>query len=404
MAIGKAITTSSHQRGHWHQTFVAQSELPVFTHLDKEASIPSIEQQPNALSPLMPSRNRSTKTPMRGLVVGVVVTTALVMIVMMIGPAAAWTIVPLTRQTRTTPPSTRLQLFFGRHPLRPPSHGDQNNNNNNDNEDNNNKNNSRPLGALSSSSASTPSSLPQQQQSSTPPPPPPLTFHELERRRMEFFELEPSIETARRKQRREREAFLHSKFAQGNELWNLRRDMDQLAWKLVHALLKRKSESATATDTQNSGSGSNNNAAAAAKAAAEEEAHTREQLRALEQRDPELVYGLEKAAFERANREGGHDSRAASIHRAKALAARSCLPHFNLEGLWVGKYGANGYELINVTYVGDTLVATKLTGDRNVPRGEVSPISVAGGWPRMQRLPPTNSHTFYQHRSPSRST
>lgn len=189
---------------------------------------------------------------------------------------------------------------------------------------------------------------------------------------MEFFELEPSIETARRKQRREREAFLHSKFAQGNELWNLRRDMDQLAWKLVHALLKRKSESATATDTQNSGSGSNNNAAAAAKAAAEEEAHTREQLRALEQRDPELVYGLEKAAFERANREGGHDSRAASIHRAKALAARSCLPHFNLEGLWVGKYGANGYELINVTYVGDTLVATKLTGDRNVPRGEIT--------------------------------
>ena len=36
------------------------------------------------------------------------------------------------------------------------------------------------------------------------------------------------------------------------------------------------------------------------------------------------------------------------------------------------RYGENGYEMINVTYVGDTLVATKVTGDQNVPKGEVS--------------------------------
>jgi hypothetical protein len=62
----------------------------------------------------------------------------------------------------------------------------------------------------------------------------------------------------------------------------------------------------------------------------------------------------------------------AKIHAERAQAARSCLPQFNLEGLWVGKYGSNGYELINVTYVGDVLVAEKVTGDKNVPRGEVT--------------------------------
>lgn len=48
------------------------------------------------------------------------------------------------------------------------------------------------------------------------------------------------------------------------------------------------------------------------------------------------------------------------------------LPQFNLEGLWVGKYGSHGFEMINVTYSGDTLVAYKVTGDKNIPRGEIS--------------------------------
>lgn len=36
------------------------------------------------------------------------------------------------------------------------------------------------------------------------------------------------------------------------------------------------------------------------------------------------------------------------------------------------RYGEHGYEMINVTYSGDILVATKVTGDNNVPKGEVS--------------------------------
>ena len=45
-------------------------------------------------------------------------------------------------------------------------------------------------------------------------------------------------------------------------------------------------------------------------------------------------------------------------------------------------YGDHGQQLVNVTYDGNKLVATKVTGDRNVPRGEVSFVA---------DLNPTNS-------------
>jgi len=54
------------------------------------------------------------------------------------------------------------------------------------------------------------------------------------------------------------------------------------------------------------------------------------------------------------------------------MSARSCLPQFNFEGLWIGKYGEHGFEMVNVTYVGDTMIARKVTGDKNVPAGEIS--------------------------------
>lgn len=36
------------------------------------------------------------------------------------------------------------------------------------------------------------------------------------------------------------------------------------------------------------------------------------------------------------------------------------------------RYGKHGYEMINVTYVEDLLIAYKVTGDNNVPRGEIT--------------------------------
>lgn len=89
-----------------------------------------------------------------------------------------------------------------------------------------------------------------------------------------------------------------------------------------------------------------------------------------QQVDAEFVYtvSMERAAM--AEQEGRFQE-AQRLH-ALAAKARSALPQFNLEGLWVGKYGDHGYEMINVTYVGDTLVAKKVTGRKNVPKGEAT--------------------------------
>jgi len=47
----------------------------------------------------------------------------------------------------------------------------------------------------------------------------------------------------------------------------------------------------------------------------------------------------------------------------KQVLSRSC---------FLFRFNEHGQELINVTYVGDTLIASKVTGDDNVPRGQVS--------------------------------
>ena len=65
------------------------------------------------------------------------------------------------------------------------------------------------------------------------------------------------------------------------------------------------------------------------------------------------------------------------------------LPWF-LEG-----YGSHGTQLVNITYVGDTLVATKATGDRNVPRGEVS-FTVCLSPEKASALPPFQFSSKHQ--------
>lgn len=161
----------------------------------------------------------------------------------------------------------------------------------------------------------------------------------------EFMNLEPVQETEARKARLERDQVTKEQFAEyGDDLWGLRKKMTELSGKLVGAL--------------NDDDGSDS------------EELVRHELRECESRDPELVYEMELLEMELAIRES--DTEQAKKSRQRALNARSCLPHFNLEGLWVGKYGTHGYEMINVTYVGDTMIAYKVTGDKNVPRREIT--------------------------------
>lgn len=104
---------------------------------------------------------------------------------------------------------------------------------------------------------------------------------------------------------------------------------------------------------------------------------SKDQIRELEsaimkaqQVDAEFVYTVSLERMELAQQEGRFQD--AEKFRYKAYDARAALPQFNLEGLWVGKYGDHGYEMINVTYHGDTLIAQKVTGTKNVPKGQVT--------------------------------
>ena len=161
---------------------------------------------------------------------------------------------------------------------------------------------------------------------------------------MEFKNLEPLPENKQREERLSAEVANRDRFvAFGDDLWDLRASMDRWSRKLVTSL---------------------------AEGAVDKEDLARESLREAESKDPELVYMLEMAEVEEATRDGRPED--AAKHQKLAMAARACLPQFNLEGLWVGKYGSHGYEMINVTYYGDLLVATKVTGDKNVPRGKVT--------------------------------
>jgi Cyclin D1 binding domain len=163
------------------------------------------------------------------------------------------------------------------------------------------------------------------------------------RRKLEFKDLEPLEETEARRKRIEHDMENRARFERfGDSLWDLRSEMEKLSHRLIDAI---------------------------------EEGHdhiqesTRRKLRDAESRDPELSYMLAVAEFELAEKQGRFED--AVEHKARAAAARSCLPQFNLDGLWVGKYGSK-YDLINITYVGDTLIAEKVTGENNVPKGAIT--------------------------------
>jgi hypothetical protein len=133
--------------------------------------------------------------------------------------------------------------------------------------------------------------------------------HHHEHRKTEFINLgsvEESMERQRRIQREERNEQRFVKY--GDDLWALRKLINKLSHQLLHAIETGMRE---------------------------EESNIREQLEQIQQQDPEIVYKMEMEKLQLAQREGRHAD--ARRNSRNANNARSCLPQFNLEGLWVGK-------------------------------------------------------------------
>jgi len=99
-------------------------------------------------------------------------------------------------------------------------------------------------------------------------------------------------------------------------------------------------------------------------------AQLRDDLAELRQKDPAVMAMAMREQLERdVERE---DYKAAALCRDRLLVLRRFLPQYQLAGLWKGNYPNHGDELVRLQYQGDTLIATKVTGDEHVPAGEVT--------------------------------
>lgn len=126
-------------------------------------------------------------------------------------------------------------------------------------------------------------------------------------------EFEIDAESNLRKRRMEEEKKNQESFAPyGNDLWDLRTQLDVLSKELVEKM-------ASGGDTK----------------------AIREQLRMLEQKDANVVYGLELDRMDKAFEEGRIND--AAKHSENAKDARNHLAQFDFEGLWIGKYGDGGF-------------------------------------------------------------
>jgi len=185
--------------------------------------------------------------------------------------------------------------------------------------------------------------------------PPPDHVEEVGPRSSEFNSLESRPVGSLRRSRLEAEARASAVYVPGSSdaHWDLQDEIRQLEAELAVAL----------------GDDVGGNVGGAAAVAGADVEALRGRLRRARARDPAYVHRVVGGASLVAAGKGHQDQ--SERYREESMRARRMLPQFNLEGLWVGRYG-DGFDMINVTYSGDELIAYKVTGDQNVPRGEVS--------------------------------
>jgi len=96
----------------------------------------------------------------------------------------------------------------------------------------------------------------------------------------------------------------------------------------------------------------------------------RDDLQELRSRDPaELAASLRGELADRVRQERYAD---AARLRDQLLVLRRFQPQYQLAGLWKGNYPNHGEAIIRIHYEGETLFATKVTGDEHVPAGQVT--------------------------------
>ena len=123
------------------------------------------------------------------------------------------------------------------------------------------------------------------------------------------YDLEPLPMSETRKMREVLDLSNQARFVEhGDDLWKLRSVIDNLSIELIDAISSKCEKSEKAI---------------------------RESLRNAEHRDAEVVYKMELEASNIATEEGRDKD--AERHHQEVMNARSCIPHFSLDGLWVGK-------------------------------------------------------------------
>lgn len=60
------------------------------------------------------------------------------------------------------------------------------------------------------------------------------------------------------------------------------------------------------------------------------------------------------------------------MHASEASKQTADSKIFDLNGYWLGEFGANGYELVFVEQEGMSVLASKVTGDVHVPGGQTN--------------------------------